>query len=79
MAQWFGALYNQRRSALVQQCKKGPQVLTSLLNQRGNYYYYGGKIPFINYRGMALLFGAHNNQEPACIINLVGVIDPIFR
>jgi len=41
MAKWFGAHYNQEvrfRSAL--KCKKGPQVLTPLLNHRRNYYYY---------------------------------------
>jgi len=28
------------RSGSAIECKKGPQVLTSLLNQRRNYYYY---------------------------------------
>jgi len=28
-----------RRCALDQQCKKGPQVLTLILNERRNYYY----------------------------------------
>jgi len=43
MAKWFGAHYDQEvrfRSAV--KCKKGPQVLTSLLNHRrniNNYYY----------------------------------------
>jgi len=41
MAKWFGAHCNQEVcfSSAVK-CEKGPQVLTSLLNQRRNYYYY---------------------------------------
>jgi len=40
MAKWFGVHYNQEvyLSSAVK-CKKGPQVLTSLLNHRRNYYY----------------------------------------
>jgi len=38
MAKWFGAHYNQEFSSTVK-FKKGPQVLTSLLNQRQNNYY----------------------------------------
>jgi len=40
MAEWFGAHYNQEVhfSAAVK-WTKGPKVLTSLLNQRQNYYY----------------------------------------
>jgi len=41
---WFGAHYNQEvRCNSAVKCKKGPQVLTSLLNQRlnnNNYYCY---------------------------------------
>jgi len=38
MAKWFGALYNQEvRFSSGVKCKKGPQVLTSLLTQRRNY------------------------------------------
>jgi len=45
MTKWFGAHYNQEvRFSLAVQCKKGPQVLTSLLNQRRNYNYYIIKI-----------------------------------
>jgi len=41
MAKWFGAHYNQEvRFSSAVKCKKGSQVLTSLLNQRRNYYYY---------------------------------------
>jgi len=33
MAKWFGAKYNQEvRFSSAVKCKKGPQVLTSLLN-----------------------------------------------
>jgi len=40
MAKWFGAHYNQEvRFSSAVWCKKGPRVLTSLLNQRRNYYY----------------------------------------
>jgi len=41
MAKWYRAHFNQvaRLSSAVK-CKIGPQVLTSLLNQRRNYYYY---------------------------------------
>jgi|GEM_PF-4579994 len=40
MAKWFGAHYNQEfRFSSAVKCKKGPQVLTSLLNQRRNYYH----------------------------------------
>jgi len=40
MGKWFGAHYNQEVcfSSAVK-CKKGPQILTSLLNKRRNYYY----------------------------------------
>jgi len=41
MAKWLGAHYNQEvRFSSADICKKGPQVLTSLLNQRQNNYYY---------------------------------------
>jgi len=41
MAKWFGAHYNQEvRFSSAVKCKKGPQVLTSLLNQRRNYNFY---------------------------------------
>jgi len=41
MTKWFGAHYNQEvRFSSAAKCKKGTQVLTSLLNQRRNYYYY---------------------------------------
>jgi len=41
MAKWIGAHYNQEvRFSSAVKCKKGPQVLTSLLNQKRNYYYY---------------------------------------
>jgi len=41
MAKWFGAHYNQEvRFSSSVECKKGPHVLTSVLNQRQNYYYY---------------------------------------
>jgi len=41
MGNWFGAHYIQEvRFNLAVKCKKGPQVLTSLLNQRRNYCYY---------------------------------------
>jgi len=40
MAKWFGAHYNQEvRFSSAVKCKKEPQVLTSLLNQRRNYYF----------------------------------------
>jgi len=35
MAKWLGARYNQEvRFSSAVNCKKGPQLLTSLLNQR---------------------------------------------
>jgi len=41
MAKWFGAHYNQEvRFSSAVYLMKGSQVLTSLLNQRRNYYYY---------------------------------------
>jgi len=41
MAKWFGAYCDQEvRFSSAVKCKKGHQVLTSLLNQRRNYYYY---------------------------------------
>jgi len=41
MANWFGAHYNwEVRFSSVVKCKKGPLVLTSLLNPRRYYYYY---------------------------------------
>jgi len=40
MAKWFGTRYNQEVGfSSAAKCKKGPQVLTSLLNERRNYYY----------------------------------------
>jgi len=40
MAKLFGAQYNQKvRFSSAVKCKKGSQVLTSLLNQIRNYYY----------------------------------------
>jgi len=36
MAEWFGAHYNQEVRFISE--VKGPQVLTSLLNQRRNYF-----------------------------------------
>jgi len=43
MVKWFGAHYNQEvRFSSTVKCKKGPQVLISLLNQWRNYYYYMG-------------------------------------
>jgi len=59
MAKWFGAQYNQEvhfNSAV--KCNKGPQVLTSLLNQKRNYYYYYKSLILIlglNYYGLSLL------------------------
>jgi len=39
MAKWFGAQYNQEvHFSLAAKCKKGPQVQTSLLSQKRNYY-----------------------------------------
>jgi len=41
MAKWFGAHYNlEVRFSSAVKCRKGPQVITSLLNQTQNYYYY---------------------------------------
>jgi len=41
VAKWFGAHSNQEvRFSSAVYCKKGPQVLTSLHNQRQNYQYY---------------------------------------
>jgi len=41
MAKWFGAHNNEKvRFSSAVKCKKEPQVLTSLLNQRRNYYHY---------------------------------------
>jgi len=41
MAKWVGAHYNQEtRFSSAVYFKKGPQVQTSLLNQRRNYYNY---------------------------------------
>jgi len=38
MAKWFGVHYNQEvRFSSAVKCKKGPQVLTSLFNQRRNH------------------------------------------
>jgi len=39
MTNWFGGHYNQEvRFSSSVKCKKGPQVLASLLNQRRNYF-----------------------------------------
>jgi len=52
MVKWFGAQYNQEvRFSSAVKCKKEPQVLTSLLNQR-----------LSDYRGMVKWFGAHYNN-----------------
>jgi len=41
MAKWSAAHYNQEVCFILSvTCKKRPQVLPSLLNQRRNYYYY---------------------------------------
>jgi len=41
MDEWFEVHYIQEvRFGSAVMCKKGPQVLTTLLNQRRNYYYY---------------------------------------
>jgi len=47
MAKWIGAHYNQEvRFSSAVMCVEGPQVLTSLLNQRRNHYYcYKGTVP----------------------------------
>jgi len=43
MAKWLGAHFNQEvRFSSAVKCKKGPQFLTSLLNQKRNYYYFTG-------------------------------------
>jgi len=45
MAKWFGAHYNQEvHLSSAVKCMKGPQVLTSLHNQRRNCYYYIGNM-----------------------------------
>jgi len=41
LAKWFGSHNNKEvRLSSAVKCKKGPQFITSLLNQRRNYYYY---------------------------------------
>jgi len=48
MAKWFGAHYNPEvLFCSAVKCKKGPQVLTSPLNQRRNYYFYFRPSPII--------------------------------
>jgi len=48
MAKWFGAYYNEEvRFSSAVKCKKRPQVLTSPLNPRRNYYYYCILITFV--------------------------------
>jgi len=61
MAKWFWAHYNHEvHFSSAVKAKKGPQVVTSLLNQRRNSYSYYSKTKTMHSDHLCLQLGMHN-------------------